>query len=419
MLSLGALFGDDADLLKESNFQMLLVANLVGAMGTALISPILDSLVGPLGASTASIGYMMSAYTLAAVFVIPITGVVADRTGRKPLLVIGILLFGLGGTLIVFVNDLYTALLLRFVQGIGFAATTPIIITSIGDMYEGSREATAQGFRFSGTGFTQVVLPLLAGILVSIAWQYPFLLNLITIPIAIALYLWFNEPMAGNYKEYSPDGFGSYQEQVSSVLSLLRYRRIQAVIFIRGLPVTVWTGFLTYNSIVVVRIMDGTPLQSGLLVAFGSLSYAASATQAGRITSRFDRRLYPLIIANLALGVGFAVMLFAHNLYVATLGIILCGGGFGITLSIYRSIITTTGPNSTRGSLVSLAEAFGRLAATITPAFMAVFITMTSPIIGFELGLQIAGLTVAVLASAGGIIGLAVASMSPSVGSLN
>jgi len=157
---------------------------------------VLGSLVEPLGASTANIGLMMSAFTAPSIFVIPIAGVISDRYGRRPVLIFGLCWFGLTGTAIAFVVSTFgAARALRALQGIGFAALTPIIITSLGDLYAGTKEATAQGLRFTGSGLSQTAFPLAAGVLVGVAWQYPFLLYAVAFPIAAVVYVYFEEPL--------------------------------------------------------------------------------------------------------------------------------------------------------------------------------------------------------------------------------
>jgi ACDE family multidrug resistance protein len=151
MLSFQSLFGDQAVILRERRFQLLLLANLVGPLGVSLLSPVLDSLITPFGASSATIGLMISVFTAPAIVMIPVAGIVADWIGRKHILVISLLVFGLAGTAIVFTNDFLVALALRLIQGIAFGGLTPIIITSIGDLYSGTTEATAQGLRFTGS----------------------------------------------------------------------------------------------------------------------------------------------------------------------------------------------------------------------------------------------------------------------------
>lgn len=150
--SLSSIAGSDTDIVQERPFQVLLLTNMLPPLGTALMSPVFGSLIEPLGATPANIGLMMSAFTAPGVFLIPVTGFLADRYGRRPVILFGLLWFGATGTAIALVSEFWAALALRFCQGIGFAALTPIIITSLGDLYSGTKEATAQGLRFTGSG---------------------------------------------------------------------------------------------------------------------------------------------------------------------------------------------------------------------------------------------------------------------------
>jgi len=98
----------------------------------------------------------------------------------------------------------------------------------------------------------------------------------------------------------------------------------------RGMSNIIWLGFLTYNSIIVVQLLGGTPTETGVLAAVGSLAYASAATQTGRISALFDSRLSPLVGANVGLSAGFTVVMLAPSLSVALLGIAVAGCCFGI-----------------------------------------------------------------------------------------
>jgi len=411
--SLSSVLGADADVLGERSFQLLFVANLLPPLGTALLSPVLGSLIGPFGATPANIGLLMSAFTAPAVVVIPIIGVIADRYGRRPVILFGLVLFGAAGTAIALTTDFRVALLLRLLQGIGFASLTPIIITSIGDLYAGTKEATAQGLRFTGSGLSQTVFPLGAGVLVGMAWQYPFLLYAIAFPIAAVIYVWFEEPVD---PEVDPTADNApLRSQLADLRELVAQRRAWGMVLARGTPNIVWLGFLTYNSIIVVDLLGGSPAQAGLLAAAGSLSYALAATQAGRITARFESRLYPLLAMNAAMGGGLCVVFAAGSLPVAFLGVVFMGMGFGIILSLYRSIITTLAPPDLRGGLVSLGEGTGRLTSTLTPIVMGGAIAAATPRLGFKLSVQVVGVGMSVLAAAVGSGALFVVSASPPI----
>jgi MFS family permease len=381
-------------------------------MGTALLSPILDSLIEPLGASPANIGLMISATTATAIVSIPIAGFLSDRYGRKPVLVTSLLLFGASGTAIAFTTDFTVALTLRALQGVAFGGINPVIITSLGDMYDGTTESTAQGLRFSGSGFVQTAFSLLSGAVVIYAWQYPFLLYAIAFPIAASAVLWFEEPTDGAESDQRRQNTSNTGSKIRMLLHLVRSPRAFSLIIARSLPVMIWIGFLTYNSIIVVRIAGGTPAQAGMLVAVGSMSFAIAATQAGRVTGMFESRFFPLVGANVLLGGGFGLFVFASTLSFATVAIITTGIGFGLALSLYRSIITGLAGEPLRGSVVSVAESFGRLMATLTPVAMGVIIVVAEPTVGLQLAVQLAGLSIAAMSGVGGIVFLVSARLS-------
>lgn len=413
MLSITSLFGKDAPILHQTNFQLLLVATLPPVLGTALVSPILDSLIGPFGASPANIGWMISSITAPGIVLIPMAGLLADRFGRKVVLIVSIVLFGSGGVAIAFTTDFQIVLLLRLVQGIGLAGINPIIITSIGDLYADGEEETGQGLRFMVSGLSGAIFPVFAGLLVVFAWQYPFLMYVMAFPIAAAVYLWFDEPTAVPPSDVT-DG-GDLFSYTRALFGLTRQRPVLAMVVARTLMSAVYIGFLTYNSLIVVRLLGGTPLQAGILASVLFFTFATSASQAGRITSAFESRLYPLLGGNVSLGLGFAIVLLAPGIGTATVGTLAIGVGFGIMGTLYRSIITDLAPEEHRAGLVGISEAGGRITNTLIPLVMGGVITILSPTVGLGAALQTAGFVVALLGAGGGIICLLVASISAPV----
>lgn len=305
-----SLFGEEAGILREANFQALVLAMAIVPLGNGLVSPILDSLLAPLGASATNIGLMISFFWAPSLVIVPITGGLADRYSRKTILVPAILLFGLAGMAIATTTDFRVVLGLRLLQGVGWAGVAPLVTTSIGDLYAGPTEATAQGLRITGAGVVGGAVPLLAGALVGLAWQYPFLVHASVVPVAMLVYIWFDDPTAG-MESGSDDDSSPY---VRELLGLVRRRRVVAIVLARALPLAVWIGFVTYNSIIVVQLLDGNPIYAGALLAITSLVFALAASQAGRVTARFAGRSIPIIGGNVLLGGGFSITLFAPSL---------------------------------------------------------------------------------------------------------
>jgi MFS family permease len=370
-------FGKDANLLYDRSFQVLLFASVSSPLGASVVSPLLDTLTGTYGVSEAEIGLLLAVFTAPAIVMIPLVGMLSDRYGRKPVLTVGLLVFGLSGVAIPLTTDFRVVLALRLLQGVGYTGIGPILIASVGDLYRGDREATAQGLRFTTVGLSLTVFPLLSGLLVAVAWQYPFYLFAIALPTALFVHLVFEEPT-----DQSDDG-AAENPSLRELLSLLRDGHVLATVLGRAVPSVLWFALLTYNSIIVVRLLGGTPGQAGLLVALASITSSVGSTQLGRLTARFESRRSLLAGTIAVQGLGIAVLAFAPTFPVAAAGSTVAGVGFGLSLSLYRSVITGLASTEHRGGLVSLGESVGRVGSTGTPIVMGASIALLSGSAGF------------------------------------
>jgi MFS family permease len=405
---LESFFGTEASILSDEQFQLLLLVNLFPVMGLSYLSPILNSLIEPLGASVENIGLVISLFTLPAIFVIPIAGLVADAIGRKPIIFVSLLVLGISGVLIAFTTEYKLVLLLRFLQGIGFGGLLPIVITSIGDLYSGSTEATAQGFRLAVSGVSSTIFPVLAGFLVVLSWRYPFIIYLLAVPVAVSFLLLYEEPISTSVSmtDLRLDSLTSSSElvrYVGELRALLMQSHVLALVVARTLPNVIWTAFLTYNSIIVIQLSGGSPSHAGLLVAAGSVTYAFSASQAGRVALLFGNRFIPLLLSSTSLMIGFVIILLVSRIGIVTVGVVIMAVGFGLSLALYRSVITSIPSTDHRGGVVSIAEAGGQITNTLTPIVLGLGLSVLTPRLAFETALRVVCLTAALVAGFGGV----------------
>ena len=434
MTALATVFGEDADVARDRAFQLLLLANITSPLGPALVSPLLDTLTGTFSTTESQIGLMVAAYTAPGIVVIPLIGILSDRYGRKPILVTGLIVFGLSGAAITLTTDFRLVLALRLLQGVGGAGIVPVIITAIGDLYRGAEEATAQGLRLATSGLTQAVFPAIAGFLVVVAWQYPLLLYAIALPIAVAVAVWLEEPSgrdavrlvgdggpgagpdAGQSGDGEGSGDGSQREPPVEEASLVRppnRSAVAAVVVGAGIPVFFSLRSVNYNFIGVVRVLDGTPAEAGLLVALGSLTYATAASQAGRVTAHFDSRVTPMVGMFVALGVGMGLIALAPTVLLSGVGVVAIGAGFGMLGSLYRSIMTGLAPGQLRGGLVSLSESVGRIGITTVPIVMGAAIAFLRPTLGLPAAVRLTVAGVGVLAAVVGVTTVILGEVDP------
>lgn len=417
VVSLEMLFGDDAQILRDPQYQLLLLSNINGAIGTILIAPILELLTDPFAVSEVEIGLMITAITAPSIVGIPLAGVIADRYGRKPVLVVSLALFGLAGGAIALTTDFRIVLFLRVLQGLGYSGIVPVIITAIGDMYTHTEEATAHGLRYSSSGISEAIIPVTAGALAAFAWQYPFLIYLSALPIALIVHLWFREPT----RPAQPPSSGRPQRDQSyfrRIVGLITTPYGMAAIFALSVPGFFFTAFATYNSFIVVRVFNGSAVIAGLLISLFSLTAGIAGSQSGRLADLFGNQTLPLVIANVAMGLGLG--LFSRgSLLLGAVSVSLLGVGLGLAFSLLRSIITDFASQELRGGFVSVAESTMRFTQSITPIVMGAIVVFFQQFTSFTDAVQLTLVGGSILVGAAGLVAIAVINTSHAQSTVN
>jgi ACDE family multidrug resistance protein len=395
------LFGTESDVVRDRTFQVLLLGSVISPMGSSVVSPVLESLAGPYGVSVARVGLLMAAFTAPSIVAIPLVGALSDRVGRRPVLAAGLALFGAAGAAAALTTDFRVVVGLRLLQGLGYTGIGPVLIASVGDLYAGEREATAQGVRFAAVGLSLAVFPVLAGVLVSAEFRLPFALFLAAIPVALVVLLVFDEPTRADA------GDGADADGEDSLFGRLRDPLVLAALVGRAVPSFLWFAFLTYASVVTGRLLGGSAAVAGLVVGLASLGSALGGTQVGRLTAAFDGRGAPLVATMALCGLGLAGFGLATSLPVAAATAAVVGAGFGTVLTLYRSTVTGLADAGARGGLVSVGESVGRLGSTAAPLALGGLVTVGAPVVGFEAALRYTVLGTAVLGTAvGAALGL-------------
>jgi len=169
----------------DQNFLIICAVALIAVLGVSSVTPAFPKLAQALNINPKNIGLLVTAFTLPTLVLGPIIGVLADRLGRKKIIVPSLLLFGIAGTACAFARDFNLLLLLRLLQGIGAASLLSLSVTLIGDLYAGDRRTTAMGYNASVTSIGTAIYPTVGGALATIAWYYPFMLPIGAIPIGL------------------------------------------------------------------------------------------------------------------------------------------------------------------------------------------------------------------------------------------
>jgi MFS family permease len=333
-------------------------------------------------------------------------GVTARAVGvsitRTPLVVAaGLLLAAATTTGLALVVDRYVYRPMRDQGGIS------LLIASVGDLYGGEREATAQGLRFATVGLSLALFPVLAGLLVARDFRLPFLLFLLGLPVALVVLLVFDEPTAsgadGDQDAPAATDDADSEDGSGTLPALLCDPLVLAALAGRAVPSFLWFAFLTYASVVTGRLLGSPAEVAGLLVGLASLGSAVGGTQVGRLTATVDGRGLPLATTMAVCGAGLVVFGLAPSLPVAAVGAAVVGAGFGTVLTLYRSTVTGLADARARGGLVSVGESVGRVGSTAAPLALGALVAAGGPLVGVETALRAVLVGTAVLGATAGI----------------
>ncbi len=141
MTSITTLFGmEKLAPAKARALSIVYAASITLMMGVNFIQPALPGLTQPFGVTDAQLSWVMTLFTAPAIVLSPIFGVIADLYGRRLLLGLGLIVFGIFGAAMAFAPTFGWLLTFRALQGIGFSAVIPLTIVLIGDLLEGDNE---------------------------------------------------------------------------------------------------------------------------------------------------------------------------------------------------------------------------------------------------------------------------------------
>jgi MFS family permease len=112
---------------------------------------------------------VFSSYLLTQTVTIPVQGRLADQWGRKPVLIVGTIVFLVGSALCASSTTMVSLILFRGLQGIGAGGVQATVNTLAGDLYELSERGRVQGWLASVWGISAVIGPALGGSLAQYA----------------------------------------------------------------------------------------------------------------------------------------------------------------------------------------------------------------------------------------------------------
>lgn len=154
---------------------LLALLTALGPLSTDMYLPSLPSIGRDLAASTSEVQLTLSLFLVGFAVGQIVYGPVSDRVGRKPVLVAGVVLFGVASVLCTVAWSIETLIAARFLQAVG--ASGPIVLARsiVRDLYEGPRAGQELSRMGSIMGLVPAVAPVVGGLLeTAFGWRSSF-----------------------------------------------------------------------------------------------------------------------------------------------------------------------------------------------------------------------------------------------------
>ena len=398
----------------------------LGALDQTIVGPALPTIVTQLSGNEYYV-WAITIYLLTSTISVPFWGKLSDIYGRKPIFMIGIVIFLIGSALSGLSQNMGMLILFRGIQGIGAGSLFPVALAVIGDLFTPAERGKYQGLFGAVFGIAFVAGPLIGGWLTeNLSWHWIFYVNIPIGIIALVVIQRLLPTVKTKNATRNFDLIGGFIFAVSMVFLLVGLTNKQfgdwteptvggfvligivgTVLFIIAehfakepiVPLGLWksrtysatmvsvffAAFAFFGAIVFLPrwfqvVENFSPTNSGLAALPLMIGLIASSIISGLIVSRTGR--YKFLIVGSVIVMGIAVFLMTGltkdtPVAVVWFWMFLAGIGVGPTFSVPTIVIQNAVPFRQLGVATSNLTFFRQIGGTIALAFVGTIFATT------------------------------------------
>lgn len=344
---------------------IILVASSLIVMTGAIVAPSIPAINKNFSHIANSEFLSKLVLTIPALFIAigsPFAGLLADRWGRKKLLVMSLVLYGVFGAGCFFLDSLVGILIARAILGIAVAGVMISATTLISDLFEGEIKERFYGKQSAFMAFGAVIFALIGGILADVSWRHPFIVfagGLVLAPI-----VWL---LIGETKETGDKKFKKARELNIPylLLAFIYFVTFTGMVLFYMLPVQL--PFLFEEK------FRASGMVIGLLMAIVNFVSAGFSLLYSKIRSFLNFQAVFAVLF-LFMGIGYFILSFAGNYFITIVALIISGMGLGLLYPNFCVWIIARSPEEFRGRAIGGMATFVFLGHFFSPIILRPFV---------------------------------------------
>lgn len=329
----------------------------VMVLGNSMLIPVFPKFEQVLNINQVKVGLLVTAFSLPAGLLIPFSGILSDRIGRKIVIAPALVLYGLGGLVAgiasITLKEPFTVILAgRVLQGLGAGGTYQLAMALTADLITEAKLTRYLGFLEASNGLGKVVSPVLGSLVAMITWYAPFFVyGILAFPIAALVWFGLHEPNPGGEGE-------SWKQYFSTLGQIIKKKGVSLfVAFLIGfLALSILFGFLSYLSDILEQRFHLQGVVKGLALAVPVGAMAATSYGTGVFLEKRQHLLKWALIVGMAIAaLSLAVVpICVSKKMVFPAAVIAAGIGIGMVLPPLNTFITGATSQDERGVVTAV-----------------------------------------------------------------